>query len=182
MRRSRHLPLFVLGFIVLIWGFLWVPGKLGVTASSPFVWAAMRTFPAYALLLTLVSLLGRPLRPKALGLTALVGVLQVGGFVGFASAALAVAGAGHTSMLASIWPPWVLLGAWFVLEERLMGLQWLAVAVGVVGLVLMIEPWHLHGLVGSLFALAASFCFAASAVAAKILRRRHQVDLLSLTA
>jgi drug/metabolite transporter (DMT)-like permease len=182
VRASRHLPFFILGFIVLIWGYLWVPGKLGVGDSSAFVWAALRTFPAYVLLLGLVVLLRRPLRPKAPGLTALVGVLQVGGFVGFSSAALVTAGAGHTGMLANAWQLWILILAWFVLDERLRGVQWLAVGVGLIGLVLIIEPWRVRGVMSSLFAVAAALCFACGTVAAKVLRRRYAVDLLSLTA
>lgn len=181
MRSSRRLPLFILGLIVLMWGYLFVPGKLGVTYSSVFVWAAIRTFPAYILLLALLVLLRRPLRPKALWLTALVGVLQVGGFVGFSSAALVASGAGHTAMLANTWQLWILIMAWLVLRERLRGVQWVAVGLGVVGLTLIIEPWRMHGVASSLFAVAAALCFAGGAVAAKVLRRRHEVDVLSLT-
>jgi drug/metabolite transporter (DMT)-like permease len=67
MRSSRRMPFFILGLIVLIWGYLFVPGKLGVTDSSVFVWAGMRTLPAYLILLALLFLLRRPLRPKADG-------------------------------------------------------------------------------------------------------------------
>jgi drug/metabolite transporter (DMT)-like permease len=56
------------------------------------------------------------------------------------------------------------------------------VAVGLVGLVLIIEPWQLRGVLSSLLTLAGAVCFAAGAAVAKVLRRRHQVDLLSLTA
>ena len=178
---DRRVPIIVLGCITLIWGYLWIPGKLGVTNSSPFLWAGMRTFPAYVLLLGLLLVLRRPIRPRALGLTALVGLLQVGGFVGFSSAALATKGAGHTGMLANTWQFWILVLAWPLLGERLRRRQWLAVGVGLAGLVLIIEPWRVHGVVSSIFALVAALCFAAGAVVAKILRRRHQVDVLSLT-
>jgi len=175
------MPLLILGFMVLVWGYLFVPCKLGVASSSAFVWAGLRTFPAYVLLLALLALLRRPLRPQALGLTALVGLLQVGGFVGFTSAALVTSGAGHTAMLANTWQLWILVMAWLVLRERLRGVQWWAVAMGTVGLVLIIEPWRLRGVISSLFALAAALCFAGGAVAAKVLRQHRQVDLLSFT-
>jgi drug/metabolite transporter (DMT)-like permease len=182
MRSSRYLPFFVLGLLALIWGYFWVPGKLGVMHSSAFVWAAIRTFPASLLLLLLLPVLGRPFRPKAPGLTALVGVLQVAGFVGLSSAALVTAGAAHTAMLANTWQFWILIMAWVLLGERLRGGQWLAVGLGLVGLVLIIEPWKLRGVLSSLLALAAAVCFAGAAVATKVLRRRHEVELLSLTA
>jgi len=182
LRSSRYVPLAILVCLILIWGYLWIPGKIGVSHSSAFVWAAMRTLPAYVLLLGLLPVLRRPLRPRALGLTALVGLLQVSGFVGFSSAALVTAGAGHTGMLANTWQFLILILAWVVLGERLEGSQWLAVGLGIVGLVLIIEPWRMRGVVSSLFALAAAVCFAGGAVAVKVLRGRHRVDLLSFTA
>lgn len=182
MRSSRYVPLAILVCLILIWGYLWIPGKIGVSHSSAFVWAAMRTLPAYVLLLGLLPVLRRPLRPRALGLTALVGLLQVSGFVGFSSAALVTAGAGHTGMLANTWQFLILILAWVVLGERLEGSQWLAVGLGIGGLVLIIEPWRMRGVVSSLFALAAAVCFAGGAVAVKVLRGRHRVDLLSFTA
>ena len=55
-------------------------------------------------------------------------------------------------------------------------------AIGLVGLVLIIEPWQLRGVLSSLLALGGALCFAAGAVVAKVLRRRHEVELVSLTA
>lgn len=182
MRSSRHLPVLVLAVLPLVWGYSWVPSKLGIMESSAFVFAAMRGIPAGALMLALLPLTGRSLRPKALGLTAVVGVLQGAGFTALTSAALVAGGAGHTAMLANTWQFWLLLMAWVFLGERLRGGQWLAVGLGLIGLVLIIEPWGLRGVLSSLLTLAAALCFAAGAVAAKILRRRHEVDLLSFTA
>ncbi len=53
--------------------------------------------------------------------------------------------------------------------------------VALAGLVLIIEPWNLENAVSGLLALAGAFCWAAGSIAVKILRRRHEVDLLSLT-
>jgi drug/metabolite transporter (DMT)-like permease len=182
VRPTRHLPVFALGLLALIWGYSWIPGKLGVTNSSAFIFAALRTFPAGVLMLILLPLLGRSLRPRGALLTAAVGVLQGSGFVGLISAALVTGGAGHTAMLANTWQFWLLVMAWLFLSERLRGTQWLSVAVGLLGLVLIIEPWQLRGVLSSLLALGGALCFGAGAVAAKVLRQRHQVDLLSFTA
>ena len=182
MRSSRYLPIVALAALALIWGFGWVPGKLGVVDSTAFVFAALRSFPAYLILLALLPLSGRPLRPKAVGLTAALGVLQVAGFVGLTTAALVTGGAGHTAMLANTWQFWLLVVAWLLLDERLARAQWLSVAIGLVGLILIIEPWNLRGVLSSLLTLAGAVCFAAGAVVGKVLRRRHKVELLSLTA
>jgi drug/metabolite transporter (DMT)-like permease len=182
LRSSRYLPLVALALLALIWGYTWVPLKVGVGYSSPFVFAALRTFPGGIMLLGLVALLRRPLRPKAVRLTVLLGVLQTSGFMGLTIAALVSGGAGRTAILANTWQFWILVMAWPLLGERLRGSQWLSVLLALGGLVLIIEPWKLHGIVSSLLALAGAVSWAASSIVVKVLRRRHKVDLLSLTA
>jgi drug/metabolite transporter (DMT)-like permease len=182
VRSSRYLPLIALAALALIWGYTWVPLKIGVAYSDPFVFAALRTLPGGLLLLALTAAVGRPVRPKAVGLTALLGVLQTSGFMGLTIAALVTGGAGRTAILANTWQFWILLMAWPILGERLRGAQWLSVLLALGGLVLIIEPWKLHGVLSALLALAGALCWAAGSMVAKVLRKRHEVDLLSLTA
>lgn len=176
------MPFVALTLLALIWGYTWVAVKVGVAYSTPFMFVALRTLPGGILLLALVAALGRPLRPKAVRLTALLGVLQTSGFIGLTTAALVSGGAGRTAILANTWQFWILLMAWPFLGERLRGAQWLSVSLALGGLVLIIEPWNLHGVASSLLALAGAVSWAASSIVAKVLRRRHEVDLLSLTA
>lgn len=180
-RIARYLPFVALAALALIWGYTWVPLKVGLEYSTPFAFAALRTVPGGILLLLVAVFLKRPILPKPLGLTALLGVLQTSGFTGLTMGALVSGGAGRTAILANTWQFWILLMAWPLLGERLRGLQWLSVALGLGGLVLIIEPWSLHGVVSSLLALAGAVSFAASSMVAKVLRQRHEVDLLSLT-
>jgi len=165
-----------------MWGYSWVPGKLGVMYSGAFLFAAMRSLPAGVLMVAALPLTGRRFWPKAPALTVAVGVLQVAGFVGLTTAALVAGGAGHTAMLANTWQFWLLILAWPLLGERVRGSQWLPVGLALVGLVLIIEPWRLSGVLSSLLTLGGSVCFAAGAIVAKVLRRRHEVDLFSFTA
>jgi drug/metabolite transporter (DMT)-like permease len=180
--RARYLPLIALALLALIWGYTWVALKIGVGYSGPYMFAALRTLPAGILLLILVAALGRPLRPKGLGLTVLLGVLQTSGFMGLTIAALVNGGAGRTAILANTWQFWILLMAWPLLHERLRGAQWLSVLLALGGLILIIEPWTLHGVLSSLLALAGAVSWAASSIVAKVLQRRHNVELLSVTA
>jgi drug/metabolite transporter (DMT)-like permease len=129
-----------------------------------------------------LPLLRRPMRPKALGLTAVLGVLQTAGFLGLMTWALQGEGAGTTAILTYTMPFWLLLMAWVFLGERLKGFQWVAVVLALAGLILVIEPWEMEGGFSALLAVGGALCWAASAIVAKILRRRHEVDLLSLTA
>ncbi len=171
-----------MAILALVWGYNWVVMKIGLRYSQPFTFAALRTFLGAVVLFGLLVALRRPLRPRALVLTGLIGLLQTTGFVGLAMWALASGGAARTSVLVYTMPFWLVLMAWVVLGERLGRLQWTAVAVAFGGLVLVLSPWRLHGLSSSLLAVGAGFLWAASAVVAKILQRRHDVDLLSLTA
>ena len=78
-------------------------------------------------------------------------------------------------------PFWLLLLAWAFLGERLRGVQWLAVTLSLLGLVLVVAPWQIHGLTSSVLTVAGGFAWAASALVVKLMQRRHHVDVLSLT-
>jgi drug/metabolite transporter (DMT)-like permease len=56
------------------------------------------------------------------------------------------------------------------------------VALAFAGLILVISPWQLEGVPASLMAVAGGLCWAGSAAVVKIMQRRHEVDVLSLTA
>lgn len=157
-------------------------GKEAMRYAQPFTFAALRSFLGAASLFALLFVLRRPTRPRVLGPTLVLGLLQTTGMVGLAMWALESGGAGKTSVLIYTMPFWLLLMAWLVLGERLQGLQWLGVALVFCGLLAMLSPWELRGFTSSLLALGSGLVWAASAVWAKILRKRHEVDLLALTA
>jgi drug/metabolite transporter (DMT)-like permease len=180
--RSYRLPIAALLLLALIWGYSWVVMKIALDYVQPFTFAALRTFLGAVALFIALPLLRRPLRPKALGPTALLGVLQTTGFVGLLTWALEDGGAGKTSILTYTMPFWLLLMAWVVLGEKLKGFQWVAVGLALCGLILILSPWRLEGKTSDYLAVGGALFWAASAVYAKILRKRHEVDLLSLTA
>ena len=156
--------------------------KIGVAYCPPYTFAALRALPGGLILLALLAILKRPLRLRVPRYTIAIGVLQTGGFVGLTIAALVAGGAGRTSILANTWQFWILLMAWPLLGERLRGSQWLSVGLALVGLVLIVEPWKLHGVLSALLALAGALCWAAGSLLVKLMRRHHEVDVLSLTA
>ena len=112
-----------------------------------------------------------------------VGILQTTAFVGLTLGALEQGAAGRTSVLVYTMPFWLLTMAWVVLGERIRGSQWVAVGLALLGLVFILRPWRMESTAASsLLAVAAGFCWAASAVLVKILQRRRHIDLLSFTA
>jgi drug/metabolite transporter (DMT)-like permease len=180
--RSRDLGATALAGLALIWGYGWIVTKVGFAYIEPYTFAALRSVLSVLCLFVLLLLLRRPLRPVALGATLVIGLLQTSGFIALTMWALSHTGAGKTSVLTYTMPFWLLLMAWAFLGERLRRFQWPAVGLAFTGLVLVVSPWRLNEAPASLAAVAGGLCWAASAVAAKALHRRHDVDVLSLTA
>lgn len=168
--------------LALIWGYTWPVMKLMLDYAEPFPYAAMRTFLGGVGLVALLPLLRRPLRPRALLPTLLLGLLQTAGFLGLMTWALAGEGAGKTAILTYTMPFWLLLLAWVFLGERLRGFQWCAVGLALAGLVLVVAPWQFEEGLSPFLAIGGALSWAASAIIAKILRRRYEVDLFSFTA
>jgi len=172
-----------LAVLSAIWGYNWVVMKNVLQFSGPLDFAALRTLLGAASLFLVLAWKRKPLRPKAVPLTLLLGVLQTTGFMGLTMMALVSGGVGNTAILVYTMPFWVLVLAWRLLGERIRGMQWIAVGLAFAGLVLVVRPWMLHGtLAAKLLALLASVCWAASVIVAKVLRRKTAVDLISLTA
>ena len=156
--------------------------KIALAHSQPLTFAAMRgVFSALCLFLVLI-VTRRSLRPPPLGYTTVIGLLQTTAFMGLVTVALYYAGAGKVAVLTYTMPFWLLLLAWAFLSERIHGVQWLAVALSFVGLMLVVAPWQIDGMASSLLTVAGGFAWAASAVVIKLLQRCHHVDILSLTA
>jgi drug/metabolite transporter (DMT)-like permease len=180
--RAAWLPFAALALLALIWGYNWVVMKVGMTYAEPFTFAALRTLFGAIFMFAVLLLLKRRLRPQALALTILFGVLQTGGFVGLAMWAVSLGGAGKVSILAYTMPFWLLMLAWPILREPVRGLQWGAVIFALAGLISILGPWNMHGLQSSLLAVAAGFVWALSSIVVKIMRSRHDIDLLTLIA
>lgn len=175
-------PVVALVALILIWSLAWIFVKVALRYSEPFTFAAMRNFLGAVVLLTILWSSRHSFRPKALRWTLLIGLLQTAGFYGLSVWALETGGAGKVTILAYTMPFWLLFMAWALLGERPRGLQWAAEALGLAGLILILTPWQLHDVTSSLLAVGSGLCWAGAAVAAKLLHRRHKVDLLSLTA
>jgi drug/metabolite transporter (DMT)-like permease len=76
---------------------------------------------------------------------------------------------------------WIPLFALPILGERI-GVRWSAIALGVLGLVLMIDPRHGTSWLSDLAAVCSAVCWAAAVVVTKHLQRSSGFDPLSFTA
>ena len=167
MRRAGGAPIMALVAMVLIWGYSWVVMKIALRHAHPFDFAALRVAIGCVLLFALVKLQGRSLRLPRYRMALLLGLLQVALFVALTHFALLEAGPGKTSVLVFTMPFWMIVFAHFILHERMRGAQWLAIALAFAGLTLIVAPWRLTSLTGSLLAVAAGAVWAIAAVLSK---------------
>ena len=167
MRKEGGAPIVAMVAMVVIWGYSWVVMKIALRHAHPFDFAALRVAIGCALLFALVKFRGRSLRLPRYGMAVLLGLLQVALFVALSHFALLHAGPGKTSVLVFTMPFWMIVFAHFIIHERMRGAQWLAVALAFSGLVLIVAPWQLTNLTGSLLAVAAGAVWAITAVLSK---------------
>jgi drug/metabolite transporter (DMT)-like permease len=165
--RAAPAPIAALVAMVLIWGYSWVVMKIALRHAHPFDFAALRVAIGCALLFAIVKLRGRPLRLGTYRMAILMGLLQVALFVALSHFALLEAGPGKTSVLVFTMPFWMIVFAHLLIGERMRGAQWLAVALAFAGLTLIVAPWELTSLKGSLLAVAAGAVWAITAVLSK---------------
>jgi drug/metabolite transporter (DMT)-like permease len=165
--KPAGVPFAALAAMILIWGYSWVVMKIALRHAHPFDFAAIRVGIGAIFLFAIVAMQRRPLKLSRYRMAVLLGTLQVALFVALSHFALLEAGPGKTSVLVFTMPFWMIVFAHLLIGERMRGAQWLAVALAFAGLVLIVAPWQLTSLRGSLLAIAAGSVWAISAVLSK---------------
>jgi len=171
----------VLAAISLVWGFNWVVLKIGVRYADPFEFLAWRFAITAVCLFGAAALLGRPMRAAHVPQLVLIGLLQTTATFGLATWALQSGAVGKTAVLNYTMPFWVTLFAWPLLGERPSAAQAAALAVGLLGLALLIRPTAAPGW-PELLALASGVAWGLGVVVTKRLQTRARVDTLWLIA
>ncbi|MEP6943644.1 MAG: DMT family transporter [Betaproteobacteria bacterium] len=187
-RRTRHIALhsrrgayIALVCLTLVWGFNWMALKYGLVYARPAIYNIHRILVAVSVLFIVMRWEGRPFWPQSWIAVVVTGFFQTTINFSATTFALASGGAGRTSVLVFTMPFWTMLMAWPVLHERVRGMQWLAVALAVTGLVIVVEPWHWEGeLAPKLWAALSGFGWAAGTVSTKYFQRRYKLDTLNL--
>lgn len=179
--KPPSVPIAAMAALCAIWGYSWVAMKIALTHAHPFDFAAQRLVAGAILLFAIVAVTGRSLGLPSYRMAIVLGFVQVGAFVILSHFALLSAGPGKTSVLTYTMPFWMIVFAHLMLHERMRGAQWLAVAAAFAGLVLIVSPWKLTSLEGSLLAVASGAVWAFSAVLSKRWPTRG-ADTLTFTA
>ena len=185
-REDRYKTSLAVGAMALqsiFLGYNWVVMKQGLKYSDPWPFTALRCGLGAVALFIVLAVLRRPMRPRQVRLTILLGLLQTTGMIGLLMWALQSGAAGRVSALVYAMPFWAMILGWGLLGERIKGLAWLAVAFSLAGLVLVLDPAHLGGsLQSKLLAVGSGFCWAGSAIVAKKIRSRGPTEVINLTA
>jgi len=170
--------------LTVIWGYNWVVMKSALAYAGAFQFAALRTVIGALCLFAVLLVLRKPLRVKEIPTLILLGVLQTSGFTGVLIWALVEGGAGKTAVLTYTMPFWVMMLAWPLLGEKLKGMQWPAAALSTMGMLFILDPFHLGADKFSMFLAVLSGVFWALSVivAKKLHQRTPNLDLLALTA
>lgn len=131
---------------IAMWSSGYVVGKLAVPYAAPFTLLTLR-FGLGAALLLLIALATRAPWPptwRALGHLVVVGLLiQALQFSGLYTALKWGVSAGESALIVGTMPVLTALGAALMLGERTGGKQWLGMAGGVLGVLLVV--WHKLG-------------------------------------
>ena len=165
--NPRSAPLAAMAAMCAIWGYSWIVMKIALRHAHPFDFAAERLVLGAILLFALIAVTGRRLTLANYRMAFVLGLVQVGAFVILSHYALLSAGPGKTSVLTYTMPFWMIVFAHFMIHERMRGAQWLSVALAFAGLVLIVSPWKLTSLQGSLLAVGSGAVWALAAVMSK---------------
>jgi drug/metabolite transporter (DMT)-like permease len=175
--------LIALAVVWVFWGCNFVVIKTTLPYIGPFLFAVLRTLFSFLVLAAGLAVVGRLKWPhRNLGALVLLGLLQTGGFTGFTYLALVSGASGRTALLAFTNPLWATLCAWYVLSERPRPEQITAVGLALAGIMMVVQPWALHGsLVSSLYALLAGVSLALSSIVVQRLSDDADADLIHIT-
>ena len=161
----------------LVWGFNWSLWRIVLPYTGPVEFIALRTVIAAAMLVALMLFLRRNIAPKPLVPLLLIGLLQGVGMNGFSVIAVADSGATKATIFAYTMPFWTVLFAWIVLHEEIRLRQWIAIALGALGLAIVIADHSSRvSEVGAAFAIAGGICWALGTVVWKRTIQRETVD------
>jgi drug/metabolite transporter (DMT)-like permease len=161
----------------LLWGINWSLWRIVLPYTGPLEFIALRTALAAAMLVVLMLVWRRSLHPVPFVPLALIGLLQGVGMNGFSVIAVADSGATKATIFAYTMPFWTVLFARLILHEEIRARQWIAIALGAIGLAVVIAGHSSRvSEVGAAFAIAGGICWALGTVIWKRTLQSYTVD------
>ena len=182
--KSKPLPILSIVLMTFFWGYNWVVMKQAVQLVGPWEFAFIRNFFGALILLVLLVFMQKSLKIINFKFVFLIGMFQMIGFTVLVLVALVHGGTAKTSVLTFTMPIWANLLALYFLKEKMTNKQILAIAVSLIGLILIFDPVHKNADFNSmLIAICAGFFWGCGVISVKKYNKKYpQVDLLNLTA
>ena len=161
-----------LAISVILLSSAWPLTKMALSLGSTPLWfAEARAVLSGLTVAAVLAARGRLRLPHRADLPALlaVGVGQLGLYFALAHAAVAWVPAGRTAILANTTTMWVVPLSLIFLGERIPPRRWMATALGLAGVVVLMSPWSIDWssrdvLVGHAFLLGASLAWSVSII------------------
>lgn len=183
MADTRRKALIALIVLSIIWSYNWIVMKQVLRYSGPFEFAAMRFVFGSAVMFVALRIRGVSMRPPPLLPIVLIGLAQTMAFQALVQWALVDGGAGKTALLAYTMPFWTILITSLILREHPSRRQIASLALALIGLFLVLEPWQgLGGATSAMLAIGGGVCWALGVVLTKRLLVGGKTGLLSMTA
>ena len=184
IKNKKNLSIAGLFILSFIWGANIPFMKVALDFSGPAELSFLRNFFGSVVLFGLLALLKKPIFIKEAPKLILLGLFQTAGFTGFLIWALVEGGASRTAILVFTMPLWVSVMAWPFLQEKLSTLQWFAVSVCLIGILIIFNPLNLNNNIFSCsLALASGFSWACGIILSKKIHLKFpKLDLLTMTA
>lgn len=155
------------GFI-LLWSSAYIVVRMGLPDMSPIASLVLRFVIAAAVLFVLARAMGQPLSVLGRGWPhfAVAGALMNGLYLTTAYVALQYLSAGTMGLLVSLNPMLTALLGLIILGERMRLAQWVGLALGVAGVVLVVgvTPVPGHSVPAALLAVGGIICFAVGTI------------------
>ncbi len=178
-KRKPTVTVFVYIVLCLIWGSTWMAIKLGLSDAPPFWSASVRFLLAIAILFVILRVRGTRLSTQKSDWLVHTGpgFLMYGVSYGSVYLAEQYISSSLTAVLFGTFPIFVaLISHWVLPSDRLRGLAWPGMAVGMAGVVVI--SWHSLELSGDLFVGAMLGVLAPLASATGVvLHKRHAVKV-----
>ena len=182
--KRKLLPILSVVLMTFFWGYNWVVMKQAVQLVGPWEFAFIRNFFGAIILLFILALMQKSLKIINIKFVFLIGIFQMIGFTVLVLVALVHGGTAKTSVLTFTMPIWANLLAFYFLKEKMTNRQILAIAVSLIGLILIFDPVHKNADFNSMMiAISAGFFWGCGVISVKRYNEKYpQIDLLNLTA
>ena len=182
--KLKLLPILSVVLMTFFWGYNWVVMKQAVQLVGPWEFAFIRNFFGALILFLLLAFMQKSLKIINFKFVFIIGMFQMIGFTVLVLVALVHGGAAKTSVLTFTMPIWANLLALYFLKEKMTNKQILALAISLIGLILIFDPVHKNADFNSmLIAISAGFFWGCGVISVKKYNEKYpEVDLLNLTA